>query len=127
MYAHLIQGSLKVKPSDTVKAGDQIAELGNTGNANASHLHLQMMNGPSLVNSDGLPYVIDGFEFDGQVDPDLFIKTDYFMSGNFGSGRLSQPEPREDELPLAFTIIDFPGGNDPGDNATSSGEANTKQ
>ena len=53
MYAHLIKGSLTVEVGDKVKKGDKIAELGNTGNANASHLHFQLMDGPSLLEADG--------------------------------------------------------------------------
>ena len=46
-----------------------IAKLGNTGNANASHMHFHLMNGPSVLGSDGLPYVIDRFTYAGQVAP----------------------------------------------------------
>jgi murein DD-endopeptidase MepM/ murein hydrolase activator NlpD len=108
MYAHFIKGSLKVKVGDTVNQGDQIGELGNTGNANASHLHFQLMNGPSLVNSDGLPYEIDSFDHAGQVAPKLLLNADDFLSGSFASDSPVQPEPRTDELPLNLAIVDFP-------------------
>ena len=65
-YAHLQKGSLLVKPGDKVTKGQVIAKLGNTGNANASHMHFHLMNGPSVLGSDGLPYVIDRFAYDGQ-------------------------------------------------------------
>jgi hypothetical protein len=107
-YAHLLAGSLEVEVGDTVKTGDKIAELGNTGNSNASHLHFHVMDGPSILGSNGVPYVIDGFEYAGQVDPQLFFDTDDFLSGEFGAGRLDSPEARSDELPLLLTIIDFP-------------------
>lgn len=45
-YAHLMKGSMRVKVGDKVTKGQVIAKLGNTGNANASHLHFQVMNGP---------------------------------------------------------------------------------
>ncbi len=66
-YAHLQKGTLLVKPGDKVKKGQVIAKLGNTGNSNASHMHFQLMNGPSVLGSDGVPYVIDRFSYDGQV------------------------------------------------------------
>lgn len=52
-YAHLLRGSLRVKKGDPVKRGDRIAKLGNTGNANVSHLHFHVMDGPSAVGSHG--------------------------------------------------------------------------
>ena len=56
-YAHLLSGSLRVKVGDRVRKGQVIARLGNTGNANASHLHFHVMNGPSVLGSSGIPYV----------------------------------------------------------------------
>src|SRR5437763_1743538 len=68
-YAHLIKGSLRVKIGDKVTKGQVIAKLGNTGNANASHLHFQVMNGPSAIASPSIPYVIDSFDYQGQISP----------------------------------------------------------
>jgi murein DD-endopeptidase MepM/ murein hydrolase activator NlpD len=107
-YAHLQKGSLLVKPGDRVTKGQMIAKLGNTGNANASHMHFHLMNGPSVLGSDGLPYVIDRFSYDGQVAPQALIDTDDYLSGQFLQGRLSTPEPRTDQLPAALAIVDFP-------------------
>ncbi len=98
-YAHLQKGSLLVKPGDRVTKGQVIAKLGNTGNANASHMHFHLMDGPSVLGSDGLPYVIDRFSYDGQVAPQALFDADDFLSGQFLQGRLPTPEPRTDQLP----------------------------
>ena len=108
MYAHLIKGSLLVGVGDKVKKGDVLAKLGNTGNSNAPHLHFQLMDGPSFLSADGLPYVIEGFTYEGQVDPELIIESDDFLSGQFLEGKLPAGEPRTDELPLNLAIVDFP-------------------
>ena len=107
-YAHLQKGSLLVRPGDRVTKGQVIAKLGNTGNANASHMHFHLMDGPSVLGSDGLPYVIDRFSYDGQVAPQALIDTDDYLSGQFLQGRLATPEPRTDQLPAALAIVDFP-------------------
>ncbi|HET9601951.1 MAG TPA: M23 family metallopeptidase [Acidimicrobiales bacterium] len=82
MYAHLIKGSLTVEVGDKVKKDDKMAELGNTGKANASHLHFQLMDGPSLLQADGLPYVIDEFAYVGQVSPEAVLAADDFLSSS---------------------------------------------
>lgn len=107
-YAHLVKGSLTVKPGDRVKAGQVIAKLGNTGNSNASHLHFQLMDGRSL-GSRGIPYLINSFDYAGQVPGAVFDATDDYLSGNFGSGRLPSPQPRTDQLPVNLAIVNFPG------------------
>ena len=108
VYAHLIKGSLRVKPGDRVNKGDKIAKLGNTGNANASHLHFQLMNGPSLLGADGLPYVFDRFIYHGQVAPEKIIDADYYLSGSFFEGNLPAGQPRTDQLPTNLAIVEFP-------------------
>jgi murein DD-endopeptidase MepM/ murein hydrolase activator NlpD len=108
-YAHLQKGSLLVNPGDKVKKGQVIAKLGNTGNANASHMHFHLMNGPSVLGSDGVPYVIDRFDYDGQVAPQTLLDADDFLSGVFNQGQLPTADPRRAELPMSLAIVNFPG------------------
>ncbi len=107
MYARMIAGSLTVKAGDKVTEGQVLGKLGNTGNANASHLHFQLMDGPSLLESDSLPYELKGFDYSGQVAPQLIADADNNLSGKFFADKLAKSEPRKNELPLNLAIVDF--------------------
>lgn len=54
-YAHLKQGSVRVKAGDTVKRGQVIAQLGQTGNTTEPHLHFQLTDGPDPLYSRAVP------------------------------------------------------------------------
>jgi murein DD-endopeptidase MepM/ murein hydrolase activator NlpD len=64
-YAHLRPGSLRVKPGDRVKKGQLLAKLGNSGNSTEPHLHFHLMDGPSPLGGQGIPYVFEKAEFVG--------------------------------------------------------------
>jgi hypothetical protein len=64
------------------------------------------MTGPSVLGSDGVPYVIESFNLAGQIDIAAFEAAPD-LTGNWGKGRLSKPERREREFPLNLNIIDF--------------------
>jgi hypothetical protein len=65
LYAHLRAGSIIVKAGDRVKRGQTIARVGNSGNTLAPHLHFHVMDTPSPLASNGLPYSIDAFQVTG--------------------------------------------------------------
>jgi Peptidase family M23 len=67
LYAHLKTGSVKVHPGETVKSGQQLALVGNTGNSVAPHLHFQLMDQPSSLQANGLPYEIEQFQVIGKT------------------------------------------------------------
>jgi murein DD-endopeptidase len=60
-YAHLQKGSVKVAPQQQVRRGTIMARLGNSGQATAPHLHLQVTDGPSPLESEGVPFIFDQF------------------------------------------------------------------
>lgn len=107
MYAHLQKGSLQVKPGDKVTKGQLIGKLGNTGNSNAPHLHFQLMDGPELAGSDGVPYVFDSFDYAGYVDPAAIRASDDYLVGEFFAHHSPTPQARTDELPLNESLVNF--------------------
>jgi hypothetical protein len=50
-YAHLQRGSIKVRTGDHVHRGDVLALLGNSGNTSGPHLHLQLTDRKSVLQS----------------------------------------------------------------------------
>ncbi|MBX9401638.1 M23 family metallopeptidase [Lysobacter sp. BMK333-48F3] len=87
-YAHLKPGSVRVKTGDRVRLGEAIAAVGNSGDAREPHLHFQVTDGPGILASEGLPYVIDRFR----------------MKLPDGSW-----QERANEFPLGNVIIEFAG------------------
>ncbi len=73
-YAHLQNGSVKVRLHDQVHRGDTLALLGNSGNTTGAHLHLQVTDRSSVLQSEGIPFVLssftylDGFGLSGEAD-----------------------------------------------------------
>ena len=108
MYAHFQRSSIKVKVGDKLKKGDKIALLGNTGNANASHLRFQLMDGPNILTANGLPYVLDSFTYRGQVPLQQILTSDDFLTGKFFGEKSATGQLRKNERPLNLDIIDFP-------------------
>jgi murein DD-endopeptidase MepM/ murein hydrolase activator NlpD len=114
LYAHLKTGSVRVEPGERVRQGQVLGNVGNTGSSTAPHLHFHVMDAPSALASNGLPYVFDQFRFTGRV-PNL--KQVRESGGSCGSpsahNRAAKvvpvPEPtrRSGLLPLQADVVDF--------------------
>lgn len=59
-FAHLKRGSITVSKGQTVRAGQQIAECGNSGNSSEPHLHFQLMDSARPAFAAGLPFAFAG-------------------------------------------------------------------
>jgi biotin carboxyl carrier protein len=98
LYAHLQTGSVRVHPGDRVRRGDVLGLVGNTGNSTEPHLHFHVMDRPSPLVSDGLPYTFDRFDLQARID---------VSSGTAVIAPAPPPERRRDRLPLGLDVIDL--------------------
>lgn len=106
IYAHLQTGSIRVKPGDKVTPGQVIGLLGNSGHAGEPHLHFQLMNRNSLLNSEGLPYYFSGFKLAGRISGDSEGQVTE-APANLKVDRLPKPEAHNGDIPLENEIVDF--------------------
>jgi hypothetical protein len=104
LYAHLKTGSATVKPGDRVQTGQVLGLLGNTGNSDAPHLHFHVMDGPSPLASQGLPYTFSRFELRGRA---VLDDATVSKGGPVTIGSAGQPGTRTDALPLDQEVVDF--------------------
>jgi hypothetical protein len=86
-YAHLMPGTLRVKPGDRVRRGEAIARLGNSGNSTGPHLHFHLSDRDHPLAAEGLPHAIDSWEL--MLAPDRW-------------------ERRTNEIPLQDARVRFP-------------------
>ncbi len=107
LYAHLQSGSLKVKKGDKIKRGDVIGLVGNSGNTSAPHLHFHVMDGPSPMTSEGVPYVIDAFATRGRLRSTAVFDRYENTTTPFDILPFEGDSRNEDELPLDLTVVDF--------------------
>jgi Peptidase family M23 len=73
VVAHLRRGSIGVKPGDHVRAGDQIAECGNSGSSTEPHVHFQVMDRPRALQAAGLPFRFTGAESGVPANGDVIV------------------------------------------------------
>jgi peptidase M23-like protein len=103
-YAHMQPGSLKVKVGDQVTTGQVLGLLGNTGNTDTPHLHFHIMDGPSPLLANGLPYVFTSFTGQGRLTDEQPL----FTGGAVTIDKEALSGPHENELPLYDQVVSFP-------------------
>ncbi|MBM3343435.1 MAG: M23 family metallopeptidase [Betaproteobacteria bacterium] len=60
--AHARQGSIQVTVGQPVLIGQQLAQVGHSGNSTAPHLHFQLMDGADILTAQGLPCCFEAYE-----------------------------------------------------------------
>jgi murein DD-endopeptidase MepM/ murein hydrolase activator NlpD len=85
-----------------------LGKVGNTGNTSAPHLHFHVMDGPSSLLSNGIPYTIDQF---------TMIGVDTAGTADFDNGEatgsplsvmaLAHPPHLRRVLPTDLTLVEF--------------------
>ncbi|HZJ12200.1 MAG TPA: M23 family metallopeptidase, partial [Methyloceanibacter sp.] len=103
-YAHMQPGSVKVKMGDKVKTGQVLGLLGNSGNTDTPHLHFHVMDAPSPLLTNGLPYVFTAFTGQGLITDEQPL----FTGGTVTIDKEALSGPHENELPLADQVVSFP-------------------
>jgi Peptidase family M23 len=103
-YAHMQPGSLKVKVGDRVITGQVLGLLGNSGNTDAPHLHFHVMDGPSPLVSNGLPYVFTSFSGQGMLKDEKPL----FTGGQVDVDESVLAGPHKKQLPLNDQVVSFP-------------------
>lgn len=101
-YAHLLPGSLTVKIGDRIRRGTVLGRLGQSGNANAPHLHFQVTTAATFEGSEGLPFVFQNFEHLGTATiGEVLDRSVQVALGN------TPPQPHQRQLPLDGDVIEF--------------------
>lgn len=71
VYAHLRMRSLRVELGQRVGAGEQLGEVGNTGNSSEPHLHVHLMDRANPYAAAGLKMTWEDIDRPGEIEPSL--------------------------------------------------------
>ena len=98
IYAHFQPGSIQVREGQSVTTGQVLGLLGNSGNSFAPHLHFQLSDGPDIMTSNSLPFVIAEWTLTGVAD-----FTD--IMGEIPV--IGEPREQRETLPRDLDVSDF--------------------
>jgi hypothetical protein len=108
LYAHLQPHSVRVQAGQRVQRGQVLGLVGTSGNSSEPHLHFHVMDRPSALAANGLPYRLRQF-----TAVDRGVSTAAFDQA-ITDGKpilrepVAGPGPRQDVLPLDLWIVEFP-------------------
>jgi Peptidase family M23 len=105
IYAHVRSGTVRVRVGQRVRTGQQLGELGNSGNSGAPHFHFGIHDGPDPLTSTSLPHEYDRLTLAGvgelQLDDDLAggLAPEVPLTGS--------PRRMRRAYPLTNAVVDF--------------------
>jgi hypothetical protein len=107
LYAHMQPGSVRVKKGDKVRRGQVIGLVGNSGNTSAPHVHVHVMDGPSPLDSNGVPYLMNRFSVSERGVSTQAFRTAEAMGTPLEVEPVQYPGTHRDELPLDLSVATF--------------------
>ena len=93
---------LKVKVGDEVNRGDILGRLGNSGNSTEPHLHAHIVDRPSFLAGQGVPYEFEHFEATGATQYVAKPHDQMFFNG------IGELKPFTDDYPAENAAVSFP-------------------
>jgi hypothetical protein len=108
MYAHLVPHSVTVHVGDRVKAGDKLGLLGNSGNSTGPHLHFQIGDRPSTLDTTSLPFVFESMVLQGRISVNLDEIESYSIKGTALPMDSKVAKPLTRTMPLSRDVTKFP-------------------
>jgi murein DD-endopeptidase MepM/ murein hydrolase activator NlpD len=100
--------SVLVRAGEKVRAGQVIGLVGTSGNSSEPHLHFHVIDGPSPLASNGLPYLPHGFSASQRGVSTAAFDQAIIDGKPIALEAVPSPGARQDVMPLDLWIVDFP-------------------
>jgi hypothetical protein len=101
LYAHMKPGSVQVKVGQSVKTGDILGYVGNTGSSTEPHLHMHIDDHPSFLGGNSVPYAFTSGTASGPTQANV-SSSQAITIGNIGPQK-----PFKDDYPDNNALVSF--------------------
>lgn len=108
LYAHFRPRSVQVREGQRVRRGQLLGMVGTSGNSSEPHLHFQVMDGPSPLLANGVPYLLRQFSATRRGASTAAFDKATQDGQPLATVALPGPSGHEQELPLDLWITDLP-------------------
>lgn len=104
VFCHMQPGTVNVKVGETVRAGQVLGLVGNSGATDAPHLHMHLIGGLDIFQGRSMPWAFERFTVTG-----YYPSLDELLSGDpIPASRVDEtPYLVENAYPLELRVIDF--------------------
>jgi murein DD-endopeptidase MepM/ murein hydrolase activator NlpD len=108
LYAHFRPRSVQVREGQHVRRGQLLGMVGTSGNSSEPHLHFQVMDGPSSLLANGVPYLLREFSATRRGASTAAFDKATQDGQPLATVALPGPPGHQQELPLDLWITDLP-------------------